>query len=153
MNYNNARETNYRLLIPGKEFEVLNYFITSVELPTVSVQGIDTPYHGMQCSVPSNTMTFDDLTFNFIVDEDYKNYFAIYNWLYELAHGNSKTPLEHYKDLSLHLLTNNKTELAVIVFEGAYPTSLGSLSLNSQTANPQNLTASVTVKYQRSKLR
>ncbi len=153
LNYNHARETNYKLILPGKEFEGINYFITTCELPSTSIVPIDAYYQGAQCSVPGNTMTYDDFSFTFMVDEDYSNYFLIYDWLYQIAHGTNKSPLDLYKDLSLHILTNNKTESAIIAFEGAYPTSLGSLSFNSQSTSPQDLSTTCSIKYQKSTLK
>ena len=71
INRNPALGVNFLLEIP--QAKELNYFIQTVDVPGLTMAGVDTPFKNVQASVPSNRIDFDQLNLTFIVDEGVEN--------------------------------------------------------------------------------
>lgn len=146
MNYNLSRTTNFKLEIPG--FEEVNYFIQSTSLPGVSLSPINSEFQHRQGFMPGNKVEFDSISVVFLVDEDYINYEKIFNWICEFS--DFEPPVaDHFKDIALHGLTNNKTDNVIFTFEGAFPTSLSDIAFDSSSSDPSANMCTVTFSYQK----
>lgn len=145
MQRNPALTTSFRLEIP--DFVEVNYFAQSTELPGVSMAGIDSPFKNNQGALPSNKMEYDPFNFTFQVDEDYVNYRILFTWMNNIT--KSPGPLiNELKDVTLHLLTSNKTSGQKIVFYGAFPTMLSTISYDNSVIDPTVIPCTVTFRYQ-----
>jgi hypothetical protein len=76
-NRNQALGTSFKLDIPG--LEAFNYFVQETEIPSISMAGVSVPYQSYQTNVPSNRLEFDELPVQFLIDEEYGNWTALYN--------------------------------------------------------------------------
>lgn len=148
INRNSALGTSFKLEIPG--FEEVNYFIQTTELPGMTMSGVDTPYQKFATNVPSNRIEFDPLNFTMIVDEDYRNYESIYQWMVDILRTEPVAGAESgmMKDVTLHILNSNKRGIAAIRFHRAYPTMLSAIPLESSTTDAVPPVCSVMFRYQ-----
>lgn len=142
--YNLSNNTNYKLEIAG--YPNLTYFVTSTQLPQMSMQPVQTDFRGNQCIVPGDKIEYDSLTVEFLVNEDWANYIELYKWIKDQRWKNN--PKDHFSDLTLWVLNNNKLPITKIVYYDAFPTSVSELDFDSSTTEPVNLTCSVTFSYQ-----
>ena len=80
INKNYLQETNYRFFL--KKTPALNYFCTGVSMPSLTMNSID--MHNPFQKIPETGVqaTFDQLTINFIIDEEMENYLEIQKWMY-----------------------------------------------------------------------
>jgi len=148
----------------------VEYFITSVNLPGISFSGdaaMNTPYTSI--SFLGDTLDFADLEITFLVNEDLSNYREIHNWMVGIgfpknneqfstavaensdlvtptgdASGNTRSLMS---DATLTILTNKNNPILRANFKNCYPFSLGGLAYNSQTTDTEQLTATVSFKY------
>ena len=73
INYNNALSTSFKFVIDI--IPSLTYFAQSVTIPTLTVDSIETKIRNYRAKLPDNHMVMDDLMLQFLVDEDYYNFF------------------------------------------------------------------------------
>ena len=134
---NLAKGTNYKLeisSIPGSVF-----WVTSCNVPSITVNETPVPHpvHGYSY-VPSTTQTYSPFTVTFLVDEDFNNYMELYDWFQRSA-GLLENREEHSDalmvDATLHILTNNKNVSKVkFTFHNLFPTNIGDLAFNNESA-------------------
>lgn len=63
------KTSNYKLLL-GSQHKNLEFYCTSVTLPAITIGGIDIPFQSMKRKIPGDSIEFDNLTCNIILDED-----------------------------------------------------------------------------------
>lgn len=145
INYNLATGNNYKIEIPvAPEF---NYFVQSIQLPSLTMSGVDTPYQNWQGAMTSNRIDFDPLTFTYLVSEDYANYIFIYDWLLDIR-NNEHSITRHFKDINFYIMNNNKMTNRYFVFHGCFPTYLGEIDYDSSITDTVNITNTATFRYQ-----
>jgi len=153
------------LKIPNVE-----YFVTSVNLPGISFSGdasMNTRFKSI--SFMGDTLDFADLEVTFLVNEDLSNYREIHDWMIGIGFpksntqfttaiadnadlatpsgGSSGNPKSLMSDATLTILTNKNNPLLRANFKDCYPLSLGGLTYNTQITDTEQLTATVTFKY------
>ena len=144
MNRNQALSTSFRLDIPG--FDEVNYFVQTVELPSITAMGVDTPYQQYGLNVPSNRIDYDPINIGFLIDEDYKNYDQIRLWMHAIQM--TEPVLSQLKDCTLHILSSNKGGVAAVKFIGCYPTMLSAIPFESSVVDPTPIVCTMTMRYQ-----
>ncbi len=145
LNYNLAIASNFKVEIPAApEF---NYFIQSIQLPSLTMSGVDTPFRNWQGAATSNRIDFDPLTFSYLVSEDYANYLFIYDWMLDIR-DNDHDVTRHFKDINFHILNNNKMANKFFVFHGCFPTYLGEIGFDNSITDTVPIINNVTFRYQ-----
>jgi hypothetical protein len=144
MNYNIATNTNFRAEISGAP--QFNYFVQSVNLPSVNMGGVETPYMNYAGVMTSNRIDYDPLTFTYILSEDFENYLFLYNWMLEIRSYDDLK--KQFKDITLHILNNNKLANLTVVFYNCFPTSLADINLESAVTDTDPLSTTATFRYQ-----
>lgn len=163
--------TNINPLSPsGFKFSIqklpgLQFYCQTVNLPGVVLgePSFGTPFS--RIPVPGETLTFTDLTVQFLVDEDMSNYKALQGWLYGLGFpldyqqyvnfqkldttsiGANNDLAKNYSDASLFILTNNSVESILVSFRNLFPTSLESLTFTGIDTDVNYLIGNATFKY------
>ena len=153
----------------------VEYFVTGVNLPGVSFSGdatINTRFTSVHFM--GDSMEFEDLEVTFLVNEALENYREIHDWMvgigfpkdnqqYIDAIGSEQnmTPIASkvdnakatgkpsvlMSDATLTILTNKNNPNLRVNFKNCFPTSLSGLSYTTQGTDTEQLTASVTFKY------
>jgi len=148
-------DTNSKIVI--HKLKGVEIFAQTNSLPSISVIPIEIPTPQQKGYVPGGGgLEFSELSVDFIVDEDFNNYFSIVEWMYKANIAN--VPGAQYQvkrediynpcsDITLYLLNNNMEEYAAIDFVNAMPVNLGELSFNTNSAEPQPLKSNVTFRY------
>lgn len=146
---NLAKSTNYRLnmsILPGTQF-----WLTTCNLPTMSANEvmIGHPLHG-NIYRPGGAVVGAPMTVTFLVDEDYENYMEIIKLMYKAAGLDPKERTNDVREIistgSIHILSNNKNVSdKVFTFHNMFPTILGELQMNNESAEP--LLTDLTLQY------
>ena len=162
-----ASPTQFRfnlLKTPNVEF-----FVTSVNIPGISFTGDATMNTRFKTiAFMGDTLDFADLELTFLVNEDLSNYREMFDWMvgigfpqstqqFETATAaeaglkpNSGTlvdPSSMQSDATLTILTNKNNPTLRVNFKGCYPNSLSGLTYNTQITDTEQMTATVTMKY------
>ena len=67
----------------------VDFFSNSAKIPGITLGGIKVANYLKAIDVPGDNIEFEDLTIQFIVDEDLENYLSIHTWIYGLGYPNS----------------------------------------------------------------
>lgn len=137
----------FRLTINANEFRYLEYFCIAANLPTVSLQAFDTPFRGIREKVQGDSLSHENLTVTFIVDEELKNYNELYKWMYNNARVDSESYRNVFRDMTLSILSNQNTTNKQVQFYSAIPVSLSALEFNVQTTDVEYLSCQVEFAY------
>jgi hypothetical protein len=96
--------------------------------------------------VPGETLTYEQLEIQFLIDERMDNYKSLYNWmvalgfpqdynqylsLSELDQINTSELATNYSDATLLILNNNNQPSQVVTFYDLFPVSISSLQFAS----------------------
>jgi len=158
-----AHPTQFRfnlLKVPNVE-----YFVTRVNIPGINFSGdasVNTRFKSI--AFMGDTLDFSDLELSFMVNEDLSNYREIHDWMIGIAfpknnqqHTDAINTSEIVKprrsasvlqsDATLTILTNKNNPTIRVSFKNCYPSSLSGLEYNTQLTDTENLTATVTFKY------
>lgn len=158
------------LKIPNVE-----YFVTGVNLPGISFGGdatINTRFTSIHFM--GDNLQFEDLTLTFLVNEALENYREIHDWMTGIGFpkdneqyieainteqemnpilskvDNAKAtgkPSVLMSDATLTMLTNKNNPNLRVNFKNCFPTSLSGLDYTTQSTDTEQLSATVTFKY------
>jgi homoserine dehydrogenase len=110
------------------------------------MMGIETYYTNNQTVMAGNTIDYGSLTLNILMDEDFRNYVSIFNWL-ESFRGKE----EWYnltKDTKLHILSANKKVLTTWTFIQSFPTNIQEIQFDSSVMDVVPIIFSTEIRYQ-----
>ena len=144
-NFNMLSPTGFRITIESPKFSNLEYFISAVSLPTVSLSEAEASFRNYQGFVPGDKVNYDALDVSFVLDEDMKNYTEVFNWI--KANADENLPAKH--DLILSILTSHNNLNKQIRFVDAMPTSLGGVEFSTQVDTIDYLQSTISFRYDR----
>lgn len=149
-NLNFLQPTNFKVVIDRKRYGNLEFFAQRVSHPGVTVSSPTLPYRGMaSVSLPGDTFTLSDLSFNVIVDEDLKSYLEVFNWLKDLVEVPYEKSMRDFTekqevDITLSIQNSHNNTTREIRYIDCIPTSLGTMDLESVIGDDQVVTFPVT---------
>lgn len=148
---NSSKSTNYKLNIHA--LPNTTFWVKTVAVPALTADAatIPNPVFGSSYN-PANTISWDPLSIEFIVDEDFSNYFELLDLIYKAASPNTEDRTNNINELittgSLHILSNNKNDSGtVFTFHNLFPTSLGEIAFNNEMSEGILCTASLRFDY------
>lgn len=117
LNYNQAMTANFKITFP--KIPELEFYATSVNIPTVTLSPIEVNWQNVRAKVPDNKFVWDDLTVQFILDENLHVYEILKDWNEDAR--NIEHWLDALKDINIIPLDSNKIIEYSFLFEGAWP--------------------------------
>ena len=146
--------TQFELLV--KKLPNTKYFSTGVNVPSVSVAEVQQPTNlGRNVLIPGDKINFGEITVTFIVDENMENWTELYQWMSQitsstdpekyrslvgaarradLPYDGSGDPDAVYSDMTIVVTTAANNPNRYIRIEGAFPTSLGEITMDTTVA-------------------
>jgi len=142
-------------------FPKVDFFSNTANLPGLTLGTVNAPNYLKELPLAGDRLVFEDLTVQFIVDEQLENYLAVHNWMRGLGFPNSIEDFvdlvtdqnntiemdQQYSDGNLIILNNQFNSVAKVKFEGLFPVSLSGLQFDATNTDYQSLTATATFKY------
>lgn len=137
----------------------LNFFVTNVNLPSITFGFIDVPTPFKSINITGNKLDYGDFELTFRVDEDLDSYFEIYNWLmaigfpenfdqYRLVKDKPAGSAEAiYSDATLTILTSDMVPNLEVGFQDIFPTSISEINFNVSDTDVNYVDVTVTFKY------
>lgn len=133
------------------------FFLQALNLPNITLSNVITQTPFVELKKPGNQLRYEDLTVNYILDEDMQAWFEIYNWMMGLANPETtnktgtltKTPGKVNSitsDMSILIKTNANNSNIKVTFYDAFPVDLGGVQLTS-TEGQDFLTSTITFTY------
>lgn len=142
-NFNMLSPTGFRVTIESPKFSNLEYFITTANLPEITLGAATATFRNSQSFAPGDKIEYSPLELTYLVDEDMKNYTEIFDWIY--ANANETNPTKH--DVILTILSSHNNINKQIRFVRAIPTALQGLEFDTQAEGIEYFKSSVTLQY------
>ena len=114
----------------------------------------------------SDKLRYDDLTVDFLVDENLENYSQIYFWMTSLGYpkdvaqysrlqsenryfpqSTGKDPYSETSDATLVILNSNYNSAGSVKFHNIFPTFLSGIPFDATLQEPRYFTATCTFRY------
>ena len=130
-----------------------NWFLTSVNLPGISLGEVIQPTPLMPTQVPGNDLTWEPLNVTFLVDENLNNWREMYDWLIGIGFPNEydeykdQKAKQIYSDATLTILNSNMVPNYTVMFKDLFPTSLSEVSFDSASGDIEGIKATATFRY------
>lgn len=141
----------------------IEFFCTEANIPGITLPAIDTNFPLSMVPVPGDIMTFDPLTIQFLIVEDFSNYEAIFNWMIGLGFPESNDQYRNfiqsqdtnlygelakgYSDGFIQPLNGQNNSTRTFRFVDMFPTRLESLQLSSILTDVVYLAGVATFEY------
>lgn len=143
--------TGFRLIL--KRMPNVEFMCQSIELPGISIGEIAVPNPNTYLKKPGGRVDFSDLTVEFKIDEEMKNYIEVYDWIIGLGYPENSSQYTAIKNQgvrtegSIIILTSHNNPSKEFVFEELWPKNLSSIRFNTSETDVTYLTASVTFSF------
>ena len=139
----------------------VSFLCQKVNIPTIDLGKVDIPTPSLIPIPREGNVRYGELTLEFIVDEDLRNYMEIHNWIRALGTPQSYDERKDWKDkfqteisqdvrfsdATLQVLNNNNLANFDVVFKDLFPVSLSTLSFDAAQNDNDFVIASVTFEY------
>ena len=142
-NKNYLAAQTFKVTISAKKFANLEYFCTTVALPSITLGPVNMPFRGHQNSVAGEKVEYTPFTMQFQVSENMENYSELFNWILL----NSQEDAFQKADIILHILDSSNNVIKQIQFVDAFPTAIGSIQFSTQNADVQYVTCDTSFNY------
>jgi hypothetical protein len=151
--YSTATNDNYKV-------DPIQFSVYGSPVPSINVPAIDVPFGGQFYKTSSfSRPAYDPLQIKFLVDNGYKNYWTLWNWLnilnnyksstsnaVTLVDGNSKilsNPMNEYtSNFTIFGLDEYNKKIISFEYTHVIPTSLSEISYSNQEPSEINSTVS-----------
>jgi hypothetical protein len=154
---NLTSKNNFRIDIPDNgSTSTFQWQIQSATLPSVQLQTASVTLGPKYSKLADNNIagtgtSYDDLSIQFLVDEDLKTYSELYSWLLTMNNpvGASTHDGKVVSTILLHILDNNKEKVvATYRFINAFPKTLGNIEFNyTESGDIEVVTCDVEFSY------
>ena len=126
-NINYLQPTSFKLVLDRTNYPNLEFFCQNVTHPGMLMTAVEVPYQKIQ-GVPfaGDTLTFNELSANIILDEDMQGYTEMYSWI-------------------RRILDNNTTKQ--IQYRECVPTSLGDIQFESTSTGDTFITFNASFRF------
>ena len=152
-NMNYLQPTNFKVVINHSTFGNLEFFAQRIIHPGVSVQAPSVAYKRISSiSVPGDTLTFEDLSMDILVDENMQTYIEVFDLLNSLVETNYKSPMakatsigtSQELDITLTITSSHNNVVRTIRYIDCVPTSIGTILMEATSETSPVITFPVT---------
>lgn len=156
-NLNLLQQVGFKFSLPKAPH--FNYFIQKVQFPGVQLPNPKMPNPFVSAPLPGDQMSFETLKITFKLDEDFRGYFELLDWIWHLSKPEDfEDSFEIYKrpygdvegvfnNGTLIMLNSNMSPFLEITFWDMLPRTLSGFTLESDTNDINYITAQVEFDY------
>jgi len=138
---NQFKSNNFKFMI--KRAPTVAFYLKTINLPGIQLGSSDFDSALTKAPIPGDKLTYNELSIEFILDENLNNYFEIADWIkaigFETAYDEYKTLLSTdgspYTDATLIITSNQSNPKLEIAFEELFPVSIDDIPLTSAEDN------------------
>lgn len=140
----------------------VTFFCQQASLPGITLGDptFSTPFSTQP--LPGDTLSYDPLTIQFLIDEQMLNYNIVYNWIVALGFPESYSQYttllgndtvqygelaKNYSDATLQILDSNNNPIRSVTFYDVFPTTLETLTFASTNEGVNYMIGSATFKF------
>jgi len=151
---NNYLSSNY-FQIEITRLPTVTYFCQSASIPSLTLTPVEQPTaFGLRPKFVGGQYSFEDLVVNFIVDEQMKNWYEVYEWMRSIGNMEKYSDTidrtqtgDFFSDITLTVTNSAYKPQYYVRFKDAFPIGLSSLEFNSSSTENEPIIASATFSY------
>lgn len=140
----------------------ITFFCQSANLPGIMLGEPEFATPFSKQPIPGDTLSYEPLQLQFLIDENMQNYRTLYNWIVALGFPESYQQYinqnaqdttayselaKNYSDATLQILDSNNQAIQTVQFYDVFPTNISSLQFASTNEDVQYLVGSVTFRF------
>lgn len=131
MNYNNlAQKTNWTA--GTDKFPLVPFYLTNISIPGMNFSVPETGSRfGARINLASDTITYNSLSFDFLIDEDFEIYKTFYDYIYQSINPEKGTFADTSFDLWVELNNSNSNKIMKFEFYNCRIESIGDIELDT----------------------
>lgn len=135
-----------------KRIPATTYFCQFVQIPGMSISALDQKTTFNPVKIPGGNVIYDDLIIQFAVDENYKNWKEIRNWIDECSDRNNFNKIKPYPEQTtseavVYLLTSEQMPQNKVTFQGLFPNRLSPIKLDTKAITAEPIYAEVSFSF------
>ena len=115
-----------------------SYFCQNFTIPAVVNGETTISRPTVDAHVPGPKTTYDPLSINMLIAEDMENYIEMFNWI---VAGDKQD------DMTVYILSSKNKANIKLTFKNTFPTSIGSVTFNTQDSDVTYGTVEVNFRY------
>ena len=131
MNYNNlAQKTNWTA--GTDKFPLVPFYLTNISIPGMNFSVPETGSRfGARINLASDTITYNSLSFDFLIDEDFEIYKTFYDYIYQSINPEKGTFADTSFDLWVELNNSKSNKIMKFEFYNCRIESIGDIELDT----------------------
>jgi len=151
-NLNKYQRQGFRVVIDRENYGSAEYMAYSVNHPGLTLPSSPVSYRGAKSFVPGDTIDFESLSIEFQLDEGFKSYKELLDWI---CRNRDDNYVSHYKrqtsdyipsqaDITIPLLGSDNNQFGKIVYKDATPNNISPLEFTAQDESVEYSTFIIT---------
>tara|TARA_Y100001937_G_C7030536_1_gene289890 strand:+ start:333 stop:824 length:492 start_codon:yes stop_codon:yes gene_type:complete len=151
---NYLEPTGFKIVLNREHYRQTEYFITSVNHPSVTLPSVEVPFRSINTQQPGDRLQFSEVTFNMILDENLNNYIEMYDILKETVqtadlYRHNRQVTERPLDMDIRLITLSSKNNAnrEIIYYDTRLTSIGDIEFEATRADVQYITVPLSFEF------
>ena len=154
-NFNYLQPTSFKLVIDRRNYPNLEFFCQNVTHPGMIMNPVELPVPRLAgLPFPGDTLTFNELSTNILLDENMNAYTEMFNWIRRLLENNmfdnnasGKATQPNYADITLSILSSHNNQTKQVRYIDCVPTSLGDINFESTASGQEFITFSASFRF------
>jgi len=151
-NFNYLQPTSFKLVIDRRNYPNLEFFCQNVTHPGMIMSSVEVPFRKVAgVPFPGDTLTFNELSTNIILDENMQGYNEMFAWMRRLLDtnmGNVTTQaISSYADITLSILSSHNNTTKQVRYIDCIPTSLGDINFTSTSGGTEFITFNASFRF------
>jgi hypothetical protein len=154
-NFNYMQPTSFKLVIDRRNYPNLEFFCQNVTHPGMIMNPVELPVRRLAgLPFPGDTLTFNELSTNILLDENLESYTEMFNWIRRLLENNmfdnnasGKATQPNYADITLSILSSHNNQTKQVRYIDCVPTSLGDINFESTSSGQEFITFAASFRF------
>ena len=154
-NFNYMQPTSFKLVIDRRNYPNLEFFCQNDTHPGMIMNPVELPVRRLAgLPFPGETLTFNELSTNILLDENLESYTEMFNWIRRLLENNmfdrnasGKSSQPNYADITLSILSSHNNQTKQVRYIDCVPTSLGDINFESTSSGQEFITFAASFRF------
>lgn len=150
-NLNKFQKSGFRVVVDRENYATTEYMAYTVQHPDLTLPSAQVTFRNARTHVPGDTADFSQLSIELHIDEDFKSYKEMLDWICRNVDNNFVTSISRsdeltpsLADISVPLLNSANNKMGIIKYIGCTPTNITGLELTAVDESIEYSTFTVT---------
>ena len=136
-NYSFENRFKTTFMHPLPEVRALAATNSAINLPTVILGQTEQPTNIRKIWIPGDSLEYEDINLQFMLQEDMSNWLAIMNWLYRLRDPDVVQYEREVCEIGVDILNAKHESVAQVTFIDCFPFTLSDVPLTTQVEDTE----------------